>query len=136
MRSEIAVVPLADVRDVAQVRQWVRELGREAGLGMREQAGFATAVSEIARNAVQHGGGGQVELFLADEPGIRHFEVVVRDRGPGIADLPAVLAQRGPGQGLIHARRFADAVDVQSSPGRGTAVTLTKALPSLAAISA
>ncbi len=136
MRSEIAVLPLAEVRDVALVRQWVKDLGREAGLGMRDQAGFATAVSEIARNAIQHGGGGQVELFLSEQGGRRHLEVVVRDQGAGFDDVPRVLSHPGSGQGLVYARRLVDQLQIESAHGKGTAVKLSKTLPSGALISA
>ncbi|MET0342354.1 MAG: response regulator [Polyangiales bacterium] len=127
MKSELAVLPLADVRDIAQVRQCVRELGREAGLGMREEAAFATAVSEIARNAVQHGGGGKVELMLAQEDEQRALEVRVCDSGSGIADVAALDQTRG--QGIASARKLADTIGIESTRGRGTTVTLRKLLP-------
>ena len=129
MRSEIAILPLADVRDVAQIRQLVKQLGREAALGMREEAGFAVAVSEIARNAVQHGGGGHVALFLLQEAGVRRLEVVVSDQGKGFTDASQGTGDAGRGHGLIYARKLADEVRIESAPGRGAVVTLLKALP-------
>ncbi|MDB4973492.1 MAG: response regulator [Myxococcaceae bacterium] len=129
MRIPIATLPLADARDVAQVRHATRQLGHEAELGMREEASFATAISEVARNAVQHGGGGQLELSLRTDDAGCWLEAVVRDRGPGIADLARVLGQPGAGQGLLYAHRLADRVEVDSAPDQGTAVTLLKAVP-------
>ena len=129
MRSEIAILPLADVRDVAQIRQVVKQLGGEAALGMREEAGFAVAVSEIARNAVQHGGGGHVALFLLQEHGVRRLEVVVSDQGTGFKEAAHTLGDSRAGHGLIYARKLADELRIESTPGRGTVVTLLKALP-------
>ena len=129
MRSEIAILPLADVRDVAQIRQLVKQLGHEAVLGMREEAGFAVAVSEVARNAVQHGGGGHVALFLLQEAGARRLEVVVSDQGAGFEDSSQGPGDVGRGHGLIYARKLADELCIERAPGHGTVVTLVKRLP-------
>jgi CheY-like chemotaxis protein/signal transduction histidine kinase len=128
VRLEIAVFPLADLKDAAQVRQRVKELGRAAGLGMREEAGFAAAVSEVARNAVQHAQGGRVAVTAVSTGEGARLEVAVQDQGPGIADVQGLLARPGRGQGLIYARRLSDHFLVESTPGRGTLVTLGKQL--------
>jgi signal transduction histidine kinase/DNA-binding response OmpR family regulator/anti-sigma regulatory factor (Ser/Thr protein kinase) len=128
MRTVIASLPLSSVRDVAQVRQKVKELGREAGLGMREEAGFASAVSEIARNALQCGGG-EVEVVLVDGADARRLEILVRDGGKASTQSPSTLFEQGIDQGLAIARKLSDQLSIESVPGEGKTVTLTKALP-------
>jgi signal transduction histidine kinase/CheY-like chemotaxis protein len=128
MMLEIAVVPLEDARDVALIRLSAKALAREAGLGMRDETSFATAISELARNAVQHAGGGEIELSLRQDDSGRWLEATVRDRGPGIEGLARVLEQPGPGQGLVYARRLTDRFHIASS-AQGTVVSLAKALP-------
>src|SRR5581483_9888171 len=64
----------------------------------------------------------------------QRFVIVVSDRGPGFADLPAVLngshkSATGMGIGLLGAQRLMDELTVESKPGAGTTVRLTKLLP-------
>jgi signal transduction histidine kinase/DNA-binding response OmpR family regulator len=122
---------LADDKDAAQVRLRVRDLAQAAGLGLQEQTLFATAVSEIARNAVQYGGGGHIELTIdEDEHGAHRLVAVVSDQGPGIDATRAQSARRpNQGQGLNLARRVTDSFTVASEPGHGTTVMLGKNLP-------
>ena len=102
----------------------------------QDQTRLATAVSEIARNAFHYASGGRIEFgenLHGPQPA---FQIVVRDQGPGIPDLPAILdgryrSQTGLGVGLSGARRLMDVFDVQTEPGRGKTVTLTKHLPRL-----
>ncbi len=81
---------LLDIRGeqgVVLARQRTRQIAELLGFDQQDQVRFATAVSEIARNAVQHGGGGRAE-FVIDG---RVLTVTIRDQGPGIADVQAVL---------------------------------------------
>lgn len=115
-------------RDVARAR---REVGRaldERGARTLQRTRFVTAVSEIARNAVLHGGGGTLSITeRRDRPGL---EVLCRDRGPGIPDIGRALEDgfttgRGLGRGLGGAKRLSDAFDIASEPGAGTTVRLS-----------
>ena len=120
--------------DVVAARQRARQIARLLGFDEQDQTRLATAVSEIARNAFHYASGGRIE-FGANLHGPQPaFQIIVRDQGPGIADLPAILdgryhSQTGLGVGLSGARRLMDFFDVQTEPGRGTTVTLTKRLP-------
>ncbi|GLC23704.1 ATP-binding protein [Roseisolibacter agri] len=133
--------------DVVLARQRAREAAALLGFDAQEQTRVATAVSEIARNAFRHAGGGRVELALDGLPrpdggsaahGPR-LRARVIDAGPGIADVDAVLAGRTatagapPGLGILSARRLSDAFEITSAPGAGTRVTLARALPARAA---
>ena len=123
--------------DVVLARGRARQVATILGFDAQDQTRFATAVSEIARNAFQYAGGGRVEFVV--EPGTpRLFLVLVRDNGPGIADLQAILDGRytsttGMGLGLLGARRIMDRFEIVSTPGQGTDVTVGKALPKRAA---
>lgn len=116
--------------DVVRVRQRVRALAVEAGLGLVDQTKIVTAASELARNTLDYGGGGFVELEAATVPraGVR---LVFSDEGPGIRDVEAALRDGyttggGLGLGLGGAKRLSSEFGIESSPGRGTRVTLAR----------
>jgi signal transduction histidine kinase/CheY-like chemotaxis protein len=125
-------MPLASEQDVVAARQRVRTIAALAGFDAQDQARVATAVSEIARNAVRYAHGGHIEFALDVDTSCRALEVRVTDEGPGIRDLRAVLdgayrSGSGTGLGLVGARRLMDHCDIDSD-ARGTRVTMTKIL--------
>ena len=125
-------MPLASEQDVVAARQRVRTIAALAGFDAQDQARVATAVSEIARNAVRYAHGGHIEFALDGDTSCRALEVRVTDEGPGIRDLRAVLdgayrSGSGTGLGLVGARRLMDHCDIDSD-ARGTRVTMTKIL--------
>ena len=130
----LLTVELQHERDVVLARQRARQLAAELGLDGQDQTRFATAVSEIARNAYQYAGGGRVEFRVEPEPPAMLVARIV-DSGPGIARLKEVLDGRyvsstGLGLGVIGARRLADSFTIASTPNEGTAITIGKRLPS------
>ena len=132
--NALMTIELIREHDVMFARQRARQIAAEFKLEAQDQARFATAVSEIARNAHQYAGGGRVEFRVeAGPPGM--LIACVIDRGPGIARLKDVLDGRyvsptGLGIGIIGARRLTDTFDVTTSGEAGTEVTLGKRLPS------
>jgi len=120
--------------DVVFARQRARQLASELKVDAQNQIRFATAVSEIARNAFQYAGGGRVEFRVdVGPPGMLIARVA--DSGQGIARLKDVLDGRyisptGLGLGIVGARRLVDTFDIVSSVERGTEVTLGTQLPS------
>ena len=118
--------------DVVLARQRARQIAAFVGFDAREQTRIATAVSEVARNAVQYAGGGRVEFGVEGERP-QMLAVRVADDGPGIANLQEVLdgrshAMTGAGIGLAGARRLTDRFEVRSAPGQ-TVVSMARALP-------
>jgi len=118
---------------IVTARGAVRELARELGFGVVDQTRLATAVSEIARNAVQYAGKGLVEFRVLEGERVG-LEVVVSDEGPGIPDIPRVLAggystAQGFGRGISGARALVDEFTLESTPGKGTRVRMRKWLP-------
>jgi signal transduction histidine kinase/CheY-like chemotaxis protein len=134
MSPRLLLISIAAETDIVLVRKRTRRLAELIGFEAQDQTRITTAVSEIARNAFEYAGGGQVEFGLSSAGGPQTFVIVVRDKGPGIADLPAVLAgthrsATGMGLGLLGAQRLMDEFRVDSGPGGGTIVRMGKALP-------
>jgi signal transduction histidine kinase len=125
--------PLDSDRDVVTARQRARDVARRLGFAPQDQTRVAIAVSEVARNAVQHAGRGVLE-FAIDEKAPQSLAACVRDEGPGIAAVEEALLGRGrngaAGLGLVGARRLVDRLDVESVRGKGTTVWIRKRLPS------
>ncbi|MCO5169820.1 MAG: anti-sigma regulatory factor [Planctomycetes bacterium] len=123
--------PVRSEDDVVLVRRRARELAQRRGFDGFAQAAITTATSEIARNALVHGGGGEATLEELDRAGRAGVRLTCRDQGPGIVDLARALrggfsATGTLGLGLSGARRLVDEFEVQSAPGEGTTVVLTK----------
>jgi serine/threonine-protein kinase RsbT len=117
--------------DVARVRQVVRAWAVEIGLSLVDQTKMVTAASELARNTLEHGGGGTATVALLLENGRRGVRLVCRDEGPGIPDIEAALRDgystgTGLGLGLGGARRLVNEFSVESRKGAGTTVTITR----------
>jgi signal transduction histidine kinase/CheY-like chemotaxis protein len=129
---------ITHAQDVVSARQRSREIAALLGFSQQEQTRIATAVSEIARNAYAYAGGGRIDFELEGSASPQTLVVRISDRGPGIAALDSVLAgtyvrATGPGRGIPGARRLMDGCVVESAPGQGTQVTLSKRLGAHAA---
>jgi signal transduction histidine kinase/DNA-binding response OmpR family regulator len=129
----ILAVRLQDEHDVVLARQRTRQLAEFLTFDTQEQTRIATAVSEIARNALNYAGGGNIEFFLEGQLPPQILLIRISDRGPGIAMLQQILegqytSPTGLGLGILAAYRLMDQCDIQTS-SRGTTVTLKKLLP-------
>jgi serine/threonine-protein kinase RsbT len=127
-----AVIAIESDADVVAARQRARELASDLELTSTDQTLLATAISEVARNIIHYAGQGEVLLAIVhDDDGRPGIQVIARDEGPGIEDIARALQDGyttggGLGLGLPGARRLVDEFEIQSEPGRGTAVTLVK----------
>ena len=122
--------PVRSDVDLMAVREATRAAAAAAGLSLVSQTKLVTAVSELARNAVVHGGGGEVRIDPVANGTARGVHLVISDSGPGIADLGQALTDghttgHGLGLGLGGARRLVDDFRIESAPGQGTTVTIT-----------
>ena len=134
----IVALELRRDHDLVQARGRARELATLLGFATQDQIRIATTVSEIARNALRYAGGGKVEFELDQERTENRLLIRVSDRGPGIAHLDDVLAGRyasatGMGIGIAGALRLMDSCDIDTAPGKGTTVRMSKRLPAGAA---
>jgi serine/threonine-protein kinase RsbT len=125
-------LPIRSGDDVVRVRQQVRHIAERSGLSLVDQTKLVTAASELARNALIHGGGGVARLEeVSSGTGRRGVRVEFADEGPGIGDVDLALTDGwtsggGLGLGLSGARRLVDEFELTSKPGTGTSVVVTK----------
>jgi len=123
---------IASSDDVVRVRQQVRIAAAACGLSLVDQTKLVTAASELARNALIHGGGGSARVEKATSPaGRAGVRVTFIDAGPGIAEIERALTDGwstggGMGLGLSGARRLVDEFQLSSAPGQGTSVVVAK----------
>ena len=134
MSVPLLSVAMLNEHDVVSARQRARQVAGLLGLDAQDQTRVATALSEIARNAVQYGGGGRVEFAVEGSTVPQLLQIRVSDQGPGIRDLKEILdgqyrSRTGMGVGILGARRLMDQFSIESEPGRGTRVVLRKILP-------
>lgn len=128
-RQETAAVRSSD--DIIKARQLVRDFAVAQGMSLVEQTKLITAASELARNALVHGGGGEMRLAALHEGVRRGVRVTFTDQGPGIADLDLAMKDGfstagGLGLGLGGAKRLVNEFDIESQPGKGTTVTIIR----------
>jgi serine/threonine-protein kinase RsbT len=128
-RSEVLEVRTAN--DIVRVRQRMREWAVEAGFSLVDQTKVVTAASELARNTLEHGGGGTARVELLADGGRRGLRLTCEDTGPGIADVQLALkdgytSRGGLGLGLGGARRLVSDFAIESRVGEGTRVTVTR----------
>lgn len=125
------VLPIRSGDDVVRVRQHVRSRAIEIGLSLVDQTKIVTAASELARNTLDYGGGGDVRIEVVRE-GVRGgVRLYFEDRGPGIPDIEMALTDhfttgRGLGLGLGGAKRLSNEFSIESAPGAGTRVTIAR----------
>jgi len=130
-----ASAPIESSSDVVRVRQLVREWASTLGFSLVEQTKIVTAASELARNAYEHGGGGTVRMESVNNAFRRGLRLTFADNGPGIANLEQALKDgfstgSGMGLGLGGAKRLVNDFSIDSTPGRGTRVTIVRWRPS------
>jgi serine/threonine-protein kinase RsbT len=117
--------------DVVRVRQLTRTFALEVGLSLVDQTKIVTAASELARNTLDYGGGGEVRLEVLDQGGRRGLRLAFEDKGPGIADIEQALKDgftsgKGMGLGLGGAKRLCNEFSIDSKPGEGTKVMIAR----------
>lgn len=129
LKSE--TLPIRTDQDVVKVRQVVRTWTVELKFTLVDQTKFVTAASELARNTVLHGGGGDVRLESLQERGRSGLRLTFTDQGPGIADIDLALKDgyttgNGMGLGLSGAKRLSNEFEIESKVGAGTRVMITR----------
>lgn len=124
-------MPIESVEDIVAARQRGRMLANELGFDGASSTMITAAISEVARNIVDHARRGQIILSPKVNGTRRGLCIVARDRGPGIPDVARAMqfgysTRNGLGVGLPGARRLMDEFDIESKVGVGTTVTMTK----------
>jgi serine/threonine-protein kinase RsbT len=124
-------VDIVENEDVVVVRQRAREQSLQAGFSLLETTKLVTAASELARNTLEHGGGGYAELEVCTDGRRRGVRMRFVDEGPGIADVEQAMRDgfttgKGLGLGLGGSRRLLSEFEIQTVPGSGTKITVIR----------
>ncbi|HUP31184.1 MAG TPA: anti-sigma regulatory factor [Usitatibacter sp.] len=120
--------------DVVRLRQAVRERAVAVGFTLVDQTKIVTAASELGRNTIQYGGGGEAIIEVVANGTRRGVRLAFVDQGPGIADISLAMKEGytsggGLGLGLPGARRLSDEFHIESAPGKGTRVSIMRWKP-------
>jgi serine/threonine-protein kinase RsbT len=124
-------MPLRSEADIVASRQKVRALTQQLKFSLVDQTKMITAASELSRNTLVHGGGGQMRWELVEDGLRRGLRLYFEDQGPGITDMKLALTDGwtsggGMGLGLPGSKRLVQDFDIRSAPGEGTCVTITR----------
>ena len=124
-------VPLHSEEDIVASRQKVRVLTQQLKFSLVDQTKMITAASELSRNTLVHGGGGRMAWELLDDGLRRGLRLRFEDQGPGIPDLKLAMTDgwtsgTGMGLGLPGSKRLVQEFEIQSVPGAGTRVSITR----------
>jgi serine/threonine-protein kinase RsbT len=128
---ECQALGISSAEDIVSVRQAVRKKSISLGLGLVDQTKFVTAASELARNTLDYGGGGTVQIELVRNECKTGIRLVFEDRGPGIADIDQAMTDGfstsgGMGLGLSGAKRLSHEFEISSRPDEGTRVSILR----------
>ncbi|CAI8795379.1 MULTISPECIES: anti-sigma regulatory factor [Pseudomonas] len=123
--------PINIEQDVVLARQLARKLATECGMRLIDLTKLVTAVSELARNTMVYGGGGDMDWQILDENARTGLRLVFRDEGPGIPDIKLAMTDgwtsgSGLGLGLTGAKRLVEEFELDTAPGKGTRITITR----------
>jgi serine/threonine-protein kinase RsbT len=129
LRDEL--IGLRSMDDVIKARQLVRDCAIFLGLSLVDQTKIVTAASELARNTLVHGGGGEMRLQALNDGPRRGVKVIFADRGPGIPDIELAMkdgytTRGGLGLGLSGSKRLVNEFAIESQPGKGTTVSIVR----------
>jgi serine/threonine-protein kinase RsbT len=131
VRADRVALRLRTDEDVVGLRKQVRERAVAIALSLVDQTKLVTAASELARNTLKYGGGGEVYIDSLADGFRKGIGLIFVDNGPGIVDTEQALRDGfttggGLGLGLGGSRRLVDEFEIDSRPGEGTAVSVVK----------
>lgn len=123
--------PVLIEQDVVLARQTARKLAQECGMRLIDLTKMVTAVSELARNTMVYGGGGDMDWQILEDGMRTGLRITFRDEGPGIPDLKLAMTDgwtsgNGMGLGLTGAKRLVEEFELDTAPGAGTRITITR----------
>jgi serine/threonine-protein kinase RsbT len=131
MMQKTETLNIQSSADVVLIRQAVRQFAVEIGFSLVDQTKIITAASELARNTLDYGGGGTVQLEIFQQGQRRGLKLTFEDQGPGIPDIDMALRDgfttgTGLGMGLGGAKRLVNDFTIESAVGKGTRITITR----------
>lgn len=129
---ESRAISLESEHDIVVARGEVRAIAVALGFRLIDQTRLATVTSELARNIVKYAGRGQVIAQPTQAvDGRAGLRLIFEDSGQGIPDIPAAMRDgfstgRGLGKGLPGSQRLMDEFKIESTPERGTRITVVR----------
>jgi serine/threonine-protein kinase RsbT len=129
--AKAGTILLESERDIVACRQLVRKLAQELRFTLVDQTKMVTAASELSRNTIVYGGGGEMRWEVVAKGSSSGLRLAFEDRGPGIADTELALTDgwtsgTGMGIGLSGSRRLVNDFELRTVLGEGTCVTITR----------
>ena len=129
--SQNDTVPLRSQQDVVMARQLVRKLTQDLKYGLVDQTKLVTAASELARNALDHGKGGEMTIETVNSGARVGLRLTFEDHGPGIPNIEKAMSDGyttggGMGLGLGGSKRLVNEFNIESEAGKGTRVTVAR----------
>ena len=118
---------------VVEARSKAERIALDMGLDQLASAEVALAVSELAQNTLDHAEGGQAIIELS--PNAKILTIWLKDNGPGITNKVRALTkgfttkQSSLGIGLDVVKKSVDEMNLVSTRGQGTVITIKKFLP-------
>ena len=124
-------IPLLNEADIVMCRQTVRKLTQQIKFSLVDQTKLITAASELSRNTVVYGGGGEMRWDFVQQGIKTGLRLAFEDKGPGIPDIEKAMTDgwtsgSGMGVGLSGSRRLVNDFDLRTAVGEGTCVTVTR----------
>ena len=125
------VLPLKNSGDIVLARQKVRQWSIDLHFSLVDQTKFVTAASELARNALDHGKGGEMTIEMLNSGARAGLRLTFEDHGPGIPDIEQALRDgyttgAGMGLGLGGSKRLVNEFSIESEVGKGTRITVAR----------
>jgi serine/threonine-protein kinase RsbT len=117
--------------DIVRSRQQVRKLAQQLQFSLVDQTKMITAASELSRNTVVYGGGGEMRWEILTQGVKTGLRLAFEDKGPGIPDVQLALTDgwtsgTGLGVGLSGSKRLVNEFEIRTAVGEGTCVTITR----------
>jgi serine/threonine-protein kinase RsbT len=118
-------------QDVVPFRSRVKEHAVRIKMSLVNQTKLITAASELVRNMLKYGGGGQAGIEVITEGITTGIRLTFADKGPGIENIEEAMKDgfstgKSLGVGLPGAKRLVNNFSIKSEPGKGTTVTIIK----------
>src|ERR1700744_3218923 len=133
MEIPIMSLDINNELDIMLAHRRGMQFAKFSGISLSEQTRFATAVSEISRNCIEHAFNGQVNFSVVKQTDKCFLLAVIKDEGKGIAGIKEIMERdtkhyRGRGLGIVYAKKLADDFRIVTN-SKGTTVYVQQNIP-------
>lgn len=118
-------------QDVVPFRNRVKECAVKIKMGLLNQTKLITAASELVRNMLKYGKGGEALIEIVNRGRDNGVRLTFKDKGPGIPDISLAMKDgystgKSLGLGLPGAKRLVNEFDINTEIGKGTTIVVVK----------